>query len=97
MPPINSRNTDKLEGYVYEHTNKSEGMVPPVTTPPGALHVSSTSSNLMSITSGNSVPMRGILPIEFMSDSDSSRFFPYTAYFDRIPKYTFFTQLNTSG
>ena len=53
-------------------------------------------NSLMSITGagGNSVPMRGVLPIEQMSDSDIARFYPYTAFFDRIPTYTYYALFN---
>lgn len=50
---------------------------------PSTLSVSSAGGDMMSINSGNRVPMRGVLPVEQMSDSDLYRFFPYTPYFDR--------------
>jgi hypothetical protein len=89
MPSIESRTTtpDKMDSY-------EQIASPLVHAPasmldnPSALHVTGNSTNLMSITTGNSVPMRGIPPIEFMSDCDLYKFYPYTAYFDRIPKYT---------
>lgn len=98
MPPIRMRLDPVLDQhepiaqpvfhtYTPERTMESS---------PSALHVSGNSSNLMSITGGNSVPMRGIPPIEQMSDSDIYRFFPYTAYFDRIPKYTYYSLLAQS-
>ncbi len=69
----------------------------PVAGDPAAPHISGNNGSLMSITNGNSVPMRGILPIEQMTDYDLYRFFPYTAYTDRIPKYTYYQLFNTGG
>ncbi len=62
---------------------------------PSSLQMSGGSGSLMSISSGNRTPMRGILPIEQMNDTDLSKFFPYSAYIDRIPKYTYYALFNS--
>lgn len=93
MPSIGSRRMtdDVMQKYTIADASVSRPSQLPATA-----NTSFNSSNLMSITGagGNSVPMRGILPIEQMSDSDGSRFFPYTAFFDRIPNYTYYALLN---
>jgi hypothetical protein len=86
---------DNMVGYTLaDSIPNPPAAQPSMSGDPSALHVVSTGSNLMSITGGNTVPMRGILPIEQMSDCDLYRFYPYSAYFDRIPKYTYYALFN---
>lgn len=94
MPPIHTRmaTVDNVTGYTVPDSIPAPQSH--ITGDPSALHVTAMGSNLMSITGGNTVPMRGILPIEQMSDCDLYRFYPYSAYFDRIPKYTYYALLN---
>lgn len=103
MPKVTSRisSFDDMAGR-YEPmstTVSSVGAVPthllPVTDNVAPINTPVTSSHLMSITSGNSVPMRGVLPVEQMSDADVDRYFPYGAHQDRIPKYTYYLLFNT--
>jgi hypothetical protein len=93
MPNINSR---RMTSDVMQKYTISEASVDRPYQLPATANASFNSSNLMSITGagGNSVPMRGVLPIEQMSDSDIARFFPYTAFFDRIPNYTYYQLFN---
>jgi hypothetical protein len=87
MPSIANRMTQELTGYdSAQPTSITTTSHPPPAT--------SYSNNLMSSIHGNIVPMRGILPIEQMSDTDIQRFFPYSAYSDRIPKFTYYALLN---
>ena len=90
MPSINSR---MLRGNAADYETVEPVSPPPVHNLP--FQTTSNSSSLMSITNGNSVPMRGILPIEQMSDFDLQRFFPYTAHYDRIPRYTYYALFNS--
>ena len=57
---------------------------------------SAVTTNFMSITAGNTVPMAGLPPIEMMSDYDVQRYFPYNAHNIHVPKYTF-ALLSNSG
>lgn len=97
MPSINSRKaigTDTQYTPVStQYTTASISASPH--SDPSNLQMAGGSGSLMAIVGGNRVPMRGILPIEQMTDTDLSRFFPYSAYFDRIPKYTYYALLNS--
>jgi hypothetical protein len=95
MPKINDRmySSDSVLSQ-YEPVSSS-AIHTQLPTDPVAVRAQSNSSNLMSITQGNSVPMRGILPIEQMTDADLYKFFPYSAFTDRIPKYTYYALFNT--
>lgn len=53
-----------------------------------------TGMRLISI-GGNSVPMRGIHPVEMMTDTDLYRFYPYSAYADRKWTYTYYALFNS--
>lgn len=97
MPDIRTRmaTIDSMSHYEpAEVTQPQQASYGAGISSPAALNLTATDSNLMSINQGNTVPMRGILPIEQMSDCDLYRFFPYTAHFDRIPKYTYYALLS---
>ncbi len=86
MPSISSRMMPELTGYDPAPPAAPSHVSHPPPVPP-------YSNNLMSNTHGNTVPMRGLLPIELMNDTDVHRFFPYSAYSDRIPKFTYYSLL----
>lgn len=95
MPKIDSRimEFEQLKKYSPVLPNKQADHNMDVSS---SLMMTSTSTNLMSINQGNSVPMRGIMPIEQMSDCDIYRFFPNSAYMDRIWSYTYSALANRS-
>lgn len=100
MPSMNVRmaTVDNMKGYdIVDTPNNLSVPQSPLNNNPTSLQMTSTNSNLMSINQGNSVPMRGILPIEQMSDCDLYRFYPYTAHMDRIPKYTYYQLANNAS
>lgn len=76
---------------------KYEPIQPTSLPPPSSITMNPMTSDLMAMHTGNPVPMRGILPIEQMTDSDINKFYPYTAYFDKIPKYTYYLSNNNIG
>lgn len=86
MPQIDTRFADPEEVALRA--------VPPATdtTSPSVLQTS-TSGNFMSV-GGNTVPMRGVLPVEHMTDTDLYRFYPYSAYVDRVWDYRYFALAN---
>lgn len=92
MPPISSRTVTDETIAKYEPISSITSL-----SPPSSITMTPMNSDLMSVNSGNPVPMRGILPIEQMTDTDISKFYPYTAYFDKIPKYTYYLSNNTSS
>lgn len=99
MPSIADRlvQSDSLYNYQPASSSPYQSVNPMAYSgSPATFQVTSTSTNLMSINQGNSVPMRGVPPIETMSDCDQYRFFPSTAYFDRIWGYTYYALANRS-
>lgn len=87
MPRIN----DRLAGPEKYSQVGSVGQ----TLPGNPSFIPTSAINSFMSSSGNSVPMRGVLPIEHMTDTDLYRFFPYSAYNDRMWSYTYFALRNS--
>src|SRR5260370_28880618 len=97
MPNIKSRTVcdDSLMKY-QPVTNTPTQTDTRAITPgdPTTISMTGTQTRLMSPNLGNRVPMRGIHPIELMSDNDLYHFFPNTAFMDRIPVFTYYALNN---